>query len=140
MGLALLSCDATMADDTLRERIHREYKHQSYLLIEDTDGARLFLFGTGNEPVDLQFVIDRNDSFIDEAFEKTRSTDPRARVRGLTELAGYDDPEALDTALALLADPDTAVRDEAAHLILDHPKGGDVAAALGLIDEDDADE
>ena len=139
-GLALLFCSASIADDALRKRVHAEYKHQSYMLIEDGDGARLYLFGSGEHPVNLQVVSDSDSSHTLAALEKTHSFDPRTRVRGLTELAGNEDPEALSTALALLADPDAAVRSEAARLSLDHPHGDDVVDALGLIDEDDADE
>lgn len=140
VGSALFICATAIADEALRERVHKEYKHQSYMLIEDTDGARLYLFGTGKDPAGMQIVGNHDDTYIGDALEKTHSTDPRTRVRGLTELAGADEPEALDTALALLSDPNVAVRDEATHLILDHPLGDDVAAALGLVDEDDADE
>jgi hypothetical protein len=72
---------------------------------------------------------------LDHALEMTRSSKARDRVLGLVRLAGADDPRALDAALALLGDANAAVRDEAAQLILDHPQGEAMIAALGLVDE-----
>ena len=50
-GLALLLCTDARSDEALRERIHREYKHQSYMLVESPAGWRLYLFSAGAEPV-----------------------------------------------------------------------------------------
>ena len=122
------------SDDTLRERVHREYRHQSYMLIEDEDGARLYVMGDGRTRIAPQ-AIDRAPE-VSAALKKTRSIVARERVRGLVELAGVAAPEALAAALQLLNDPSAAVRDEAVHLILDHPDGGTLAAALGLADEE----
>jgi hypothetical protein len=130
-GLALFLACGTAADDTLRERVHREYKHRSYMLVEDAKGARLFLFDRGISTLHLA----DEDTPVDEALEKTRSDDARTRVLGLVELAGTGAAAALDTALTLLADPEPAVRDEARQLILDHPDGQPVADALGLVDD-----
>ena len=106
------------------------------MLIEDSNGARLYLFRNENSAASTLILPTVADSFIDKALEKIRNPDARTRVRGLTELAGVDDPAALDAALALLLDPEKPVRDEAAILILDHPQGADIAEALGLVDED----
>jgi hypothetical protein len=100
------------------------------MLIEDANGAQLFLFDEGLTRQDAE------DPVIGTALEKTRSTDARTRVIGLVELAGVDDAVALDVALMLLSDPEPAVRDEARHLILDHPAGGALANALGLVDDE----
>ncbi len=132
-GLALLLSQGATAQDSLRERVHREHKHQSYMLVEDENGVRLFLFGDG--PAEVELIEPPAEPFVAAAIEKTRSTDARARVRGLVELAGADDPAALDAALTLLTDPSAAVRDEAQSLILDHPNGATVAKALDLDDE-----
>ena len=131
-GLALLIVGGAFADDALRERMHREHKHRSYMLVEDAEGARLYLFGS--QPGILR--IPTGDSVVDAALAKTRSDDPRVRVRGLVELAGMQDAAALDVALTLLTDPEPFVRDEASQLILDHPDGQALADALGLVDED----
>lgn len=132
-GLALLAAATAGADQALRDEIHRQYKHQSYMLVEDTEGARLFLFDAGSPG--LQFLAVNGTGHIEGALEKTRSLDARTRVLGLVELAGIDDAAALDVALALLADPNAAVRDEAEQLILDHPRGASMADALGIVDD-----
>jgi len=133
LGLALLVSPQAFCDEALRKQVHKTYKHQSYMLLEDARGARLFLFGDG---VQVSDVADEPVDSVKLALEKARSPDARARVRGLTELAGSDSHEALDVALQLLTDPSRAVRDEAQHTILDHPHGADMVAALGLIDDD----
>lgn len=132
-GLALLLPLGAAAEDSLRERVHREHKHESYMLVEDENGARLFLFGDG--PAEIDLIAPPAEPFVAAAIEKTRSTNARLRVRGLVELAGAGDPKALDAALTLLTDPFAAVRDEARSLILDHPDGASVARALGLEEE-----
>lgn len=130
-GLTLLLVFGAAADDSLRERVHREHKHQSYLLVEDANGARLFLFDEGV----ASHRISAKDAFVDAALRKTLSSDAPTRVIGLVELAGARDAEALDAALTLLTDAEPAVRDEARQLILDHPDGQAIADALGLVDE-----
>jgi hypothetical protein len=136
-GLALLVASAATADDALRDEVHRQYKHRSYMLVEDTDGARIFLFGEGDTSVQVHHRTDSSSRWTDAALARLQSPDARTRVRALTELAGEPAPEALDAALALLADPSPAVRDEAAQLIIDHPDGEMLAASLGLVDEDE---
>ena len=135
-GLALLLAGNAFADKLLRNQVHRQYKDRSYVLIEDSNGARLYLFGNENATASAHMLPTIEKSLVDAALKKVREPDARTRVRGLTELAGVDEPAALDAALALLVDPEKRVRDEAAILILDHPQGADIAAALGLIDED----
>lgn len=136
--LALLLYTDAWPDAALRERIHREYKHQSYMLVESPDGYRLFLFSAGSEPV-RAIDVERDDTALLSALAKTRSPDPAQRTRGLTELAGMPEAEALDVALTLLTDPSAAVREEAAHLILDHPQGAALARTLGLAEDDGED-
>lgn len=133
-GLALCFAGYADADEALRDEIHRQYKHVSYMLVEDRDDTWLYLFDSGVAPVRVGFAGERDES-LDEALEKTRNSDARQRVRGLTELAGADDGRTLDVALALLNDVDAAVRDEAEQLILDHPDGASLVSALGLVDE-----
>jgi len=139
-GLAMLFLAPTFADEELRQRIHSEYRHQSYMLIEDADGARLYLFATADQPSSVRELPGPKAGFVHDALVKVRSDEARTRVRGLTELAGVDDPEALDAALTLLTDPNEAVRDEAMFLILDHPQGTAMVSALGLVDDDEEDE
>jgi hypothetical protein len=132
-GLALLFVCDVAADEALRVEVHRQYKHQSYMLVEDAEGAWLYLFDRQTAP--LRLASDGAPlADIERSLEKTRSASARVRVRGLTELAGVDDARALDTALALLNDTHAAVRDEAEQLILDHPDGAALASALGLAD------
>lgn len=134
-GLALLVALGAAADDSLRERVHREHKHRSYMLVEDADGARLFLFDEALASRRVTVI----DDVVSAALAKTRSVDARMRVMGLVELAGASDPLALEAALTLLTDPDPAVRDEARQLIIDHPEGQAIADALGLVPDDFAD-
>lgn len=138
-GLALLAAFAAGADEALREQVRRDFGHRNYVLIEDTDGARLYLFAEANDPAAVEILTSppAAGQEIRTALAKTASEDPRERARGLAELAGVDLPEALDVALALLGDPSAAVREEAANLILDHPGGESMALALGLADEEE---
>lgn len=133
VGLALLLSAGQVAADSLRERIHREYRHQNYMLIEDETGWTLYLFA--DEPSQKPRLVSGPHSDFSAALAQTRSSIARERVRGLVALAGAEAPEALDIALLLLNDPSAAVRDEAQSLILDHPDGAEIAAALGLVDD-----
>ncbi len=136
-GLALLFALPAHADDELREQVHRDYGHRSYMLIEDSEGVHLFLFADGTSPPSFkQLDVSEDIDGTAAAIRGTRSEDPRIRVRALTQLAGIDSGEALDIALSLLSDPSPAVRDEARSLILDHPGGNAMVDALGLTDED----
>ena len=138
IGSALLCFESGLADETLRERIHREYKHQSYMLVEDPGGHRLYLFSPAGEPVQA-LELANPDTSLTSAIEKTRSADAGTRTLGLVELAGMPDAEALDIALMLLTDPAESVRSEAAQLILDHPRGVSLAKTLGLVTDDEQD-
>ena len=140
-GLALLVAPCAFGDETLRDRVHREYRQVSYLLVEGTGDAVLYLFPGSNGKGGVQVISPGTQgTYVAAALEKTRSDDARARVRGLTELAGMAEPAALDAALTLLTDPSPAVREEAEQLILDHPHGTQLVEALGLQDQDEADE
>ena len=137
-GLALLCSSAVVADEALRDRVRRDFGDRNFILIEDDDGARLYLFPDALHPAAVEFLpASPPQAEIRAALAMTSSVDARERVRGLVELAGVASAEALDVALALLSDPSAAVRDEAASLILDHPDGEALATALGLDDEDD---
>ena len=136
-GLALLLALPAIADEALRKQVHRDFGHRSYMLIEDAEGAHLFLFGDGTTPSAVTQIASDNDADeIAIAMEGARDVDPRRRVRALTRLAGIDSAEALDLAVTLLSDPSPPVRDEARSLIRDHPGGQAMVDALGLIDED----
>jgi len=136
-GLALLVCGTVVGDDALPGQIHRDihkaYKHHSYMLIQDGKEVRLYLFGNA---VRVEYISSNAMNVVDTALLKVHSANPRIRVRGLTELAGSESQAALDAALGLLNDPSLAVREEAKHLILDHPHGADMVSALGLVDKD----
>ena len=139
MGLALLFAETAGADEQRREAVRRDLKDQSYLLVEHADGETLYLFDRLDEdepslPVEATNTGAKGD--VAAALAKTRSTNGATRARGLAELAGSEDYEALTVALTLLADPHPAVRDEARYLILDHPDGAVLAAELGLVDDE----
>jgi len=123
VGLALLFAFPASAEELLRDALRKQLRDQNYVLVEDNDGARLFVFSTGS--VSTVTSVQREHSSIgrlDQALEMTRNVDYRQRVRGLTLLSGVDDNAALDAALVLLADPIVAVREEAVQLVIDHPE------------------
>jgi hypothetical protein len=122
-GLALLLVSPAMADEPLRDTVRQQLRDENYLLVEDDNGARLFVFSAGSVSTvtALQQSETNSSRGLDYALEMTRSVDARTRVRGLTLLSGVDDTAALDTALVLLADPVIAVREEAVQLIIEHP-------------------
>ena len=133
-GLALLLPLVTVADFELPDT--------NYLLIDDRrnpERSRLLVLD-GNSSWTEHVPIESSDESSLErqrALSRTRSEDPRFRVRGLTELAGDESDAALNTAIGLLFDPSAAVREEALHLIAEHP-GADVefAIAIGATDPD----
>ena len=47
-GLALLSSTQAAADAPLRESIRQQLGDENYVLVEDRNGTRLFLFSTGH--------------------------------------------------------------------------------------------
>ncbi len=135
-GFILLIGSSGFGDEPLREQVRAQYKQQSYLLVEDQHGIRLYLFENDGADMQPNLQPDQAPTVLDDAIAKLQSADPRARVRGLTELAGMSNPQALDAALTLLTDPSPAVRHESAQLILDHPDGAALVSALGLTDDD----
>ena len=121
-GLALLVAFPVAADEPLRQAVREQLRDENYLLVEEQDGARLFVFSTGNvTAVPAPRPEDRSNAQLVEALEMTRSADSRTRIRGLTLLSGVDDPAALDAGLVLLSDPVAAVREEAVQLVIEHP-------------------
>lgn len=134
VGLALLFAAPCIADEALRDRIRKQMGETSYVLVEEPGGARLFVFPAGDDSYSTTVPFDIPNSAT-SALAMTRSADVRTRVRGLTLLAGEPSEEALNTALALLSDPDETVREEAINLIIDHPHGDiDTAVAIALLD------
>ena len=134
--LALLVASPASADVTFRESVREQYRDESYLLIEDQDGSRLFLFSVGSvTSVTKQRLPGNLTESLSEALEMTRSADARRRVRGLTLLSGADDPAALDAALVSLADPVAAVREEAVQLIVEHPDA-DIDSIVAIASRD----
>ena len=121
-GLALLIAFPVSADAPLRQSVREQLRDEKYLLVEDQDGARLFVFSSGSiKSVATQRPPEKPRDSLDQALEMTRSADSRRRVRGLTLLSGADDLAALDAALVLLSDPVAAVREEAVQIIFEHP-------------------
>ena len=129
-GLALLLVSPSVADDDLHDTIRRQLQDDSYVLVEDQDGARLFVFSPENDGYRTTLVPSIRSSH-EQAIAMTRSEVARDRVLGLTTLAGEPDEEALNAALVLLTDPDPAVREEAVNLLIDHPRG-DVNSLIAL--------
>lgn len=120
-GLALLLCAHSDAGEILRQAIRGQCGDDSYVLVEDSTSIRLYLL---SEPVDaaaLPQAVQPPPGSVDAALSLTRSADTRARVRGLTLLAGATGAAARDAALTLLNDPAETVREEAYMLLLDHP-------------------
>ena len=133
-GLALLLATPAGADDTFHETIRQQLRDESYVLIEDLHGFRLFVFSSQDDGYRTTLVPVAPGS-LEQALLMTRSEIARERVRGLTTLAGEPDDEALNAGLALLTDPDPAVREEAVNLIIDHPHG-DAAGVVQIAGAD----
>lgn len=134
-GLALLASCAAIADEPLRDAVRQQLRDENYVLVEDNDGARLFVFSTGNISSVTPAVAENE---TDKALAMTRSADFRKRVRGLTLLTDVDDPAALDAALVLLSDPEVAVREEAVQLLIEHP-AADIDSVVALATNDPSD-
>lgn len=140
-GLVLLFAAPAPADESLRTAVHRELRDENYVLVEDQDGARLYVFSTGNVsaviPPDQKSALStaRNRRSTVAALDMTRSAASRTRVRGLTQLSGVNDPAALNAALVLLSDPEVAVREEAVQLIIEHPDA-DIDAVVAIAADD----
>lgn len=133
-GLALLLAFPSAADDDLHETIRQQLQDESYVLVEGPHEVRLFVFSPEDDGYRTTLVpVTRGR--LEQALAMTRSHVARERVRGLTTLAGEPDQEALSAALALLADPDPAVREEAVNLVIDHPHG-DVSSIVALAEAD----
>ncbi len=133
-GLALLLAFPAAADDALHETVRRQLQDESYVLVEDQHGIRLFVFSSADDGYRKTFAPVAPGG-LEQALAMTRSAVARERVRGLTTLAGEPDEEALNAALVLLTDPDPAVREEAVNLIIDHPQA-DVASIIALAEAD----
>jgi hypothetical protein len=117
-GLALLFCVVAQAEFLLPE--------SNYVFIEDKqqpERSRLLVMSD----------TDYKTRPFTEAHEQTGNDEQRAivmatsansmdRVRGLTLLAGNDGFAALETALVLMADQDSRVREEALQILFEHPK------------------
>lgn len=140
-GLALLFTLPSVADEPLRHTVRQQLRDENYVLVEDQDGARLFVFSTGS--VTAVTTPDPQDNsskqqiqgHTDVALEMTRSIDHRTRVRGLTLLSDVEDPATLDAATVLLSDPVAAVREEAVQFIIEHPNGDIDGVVLIALDD-----
>ena len=112
--------------------VRHQLSDENYILVEDRNGARLFLFSTGSvRPIPSSDSGDETAT----AVAMTRSTDFRERVRGLTLLSDVDKPAVLNAALVLLSDPVAAVREEAVHIIAEHPDA-DIDSVIALAAND----
>ena len=119
-GLALLIAWPLLADDSLRQAIRKEMRDESYVLVEDSEGARLYVFSSGESSYSVEYPTHTPGS-AGAALAKALNADARQRVRGLAELSGNPGHEALSVALALLSDPAEIVREEAVQLAMEHP-------------------
>lgn len=136
-GLALLFSAPLHADDVLRDAIRKELRDESYVLVENHSGSRLYLLSAGSalDAARLVRAAGPPPVDVDMALAMTRSPDARTRVRGLTLLAAETGSMAHDAALELVFDPVAAVREEAFQLLLEHPHADvDSIAALGRAD------
>lgn len=131
-GLALLGSSSAIADETLREAIRQQLRNENYMLVEDRNGARLFVF-SAESMSSIDYSLSENETA--KALAMTRSADSRTRVLGLTLLSGVDDPDVPDAALILLSDPEVAVREEAVQLLAEHPEV-DIASVIALAAND----
>lgn len=135
-GLALLVAFPVSADAPLRQSVREQLRDENYLLVENQDGARLFVFSSGRLTSETtQRQPGNSTEALNEALEMTRSADSRRRVRGLTLLSGADDQAALDAALVLLADPVAAVREEAVQFVIEHPHA-DIDSIIAIASRD----
>lgn len=131
-SLVLLCSMQAAADELLRDTVRQQLGDENYVLVEDSDGARLFVFSTRSvSPIPMSDPEDETEI----ALAMTRSTDFRKRVRGLTLLSDVDSPPVLDAALVLLSDPVAAVREEAVHLLAEHPDA-DIDSIVALASND----
>ena len=133
-GFALLFAAPCIADEALQDRIRKDMGDTSYVLVEYQDEARLFVFSS-DEGVQSSISFPTPRTVLLDAMEKTRKPNARSRVRGLTLLAGVPGDEPLNAALVLLSDPHPAVREEAVHLIFDHPQA-DIDSMLAVARSD----
>ena len=129
-GLALLFAWPLLADDALRQAIRKEMRDESYVLIEDQSGARLYVLSPGERSYSVEYPTHSPGS-ASAALAKTLSDDARQRALGLVELSGDPGHEALSAALALLSDPAEIVREEAVQLALGHP-GADRTSVIAI--------
>ena len=129
-SLALLLAAPLSADDALHEMIRRQLRDESFVLVEDQHGIRLFVFSSADDSFQTT-LAPVTPGLLEQALAMTQSEVARERVLGLTTLAGEPAEEALNAALVLLTDPDPAVREEAVNLIIDHPRG-DVASVIAI--------
>lgn len=121
-GLALLFVLPTVAGEPLRDTVRQQLRDENYMLVEDPNGARLFVFSTGDvSAITTPRAEHGSSKALGQALEMTRNEDSKTRVRGLTLLSGVDNNAALDAAMVLLSDPDVAVREEAVQLVIEHP-------------------
>jgi hypothetical protein len=135
-GLALLVALPVLADVPLRHAVREQLRDENYVLVEDRDGARLFVFSSGSvTAVARRESVGERPAPAAKALEMTRSVDSGTRVRGLTLLSGVDDPAALDAALVLLSDPVAAVREEAVQLVIEHPDA-DIGSVVAIASRD----
>lgn len=131
-GLTLFFALPTLADESLRQAVRKEMRGESYVLIEDTKGARLLLFAKDGEAGGtFRNFAPESPADSHAALAMTRSTNPGTRVRGLTLLSDVASPEALDAALVLLSDPVDAVREEATQLVIEHPDS-DIESVMAI--------
>lgn len=116
-GLALLFVFPALADESWHDN--------NYVLITDIQNpklSRLLVFSSESpRPVQKSRTSVDGDRDQDIALAMTRSANATQRVRGLTMLSGVDSASALNAALVLLSDPIVAIREEAMHLVFEHP-------------------
>ena len=118
VGLALLFSLSAQGELLLPE--------SNYVLIEDKqhpEASRLLIMRNSDDefPPPTQ-PSDPTGDDEQRAVVMVTSVSARDRVRGLTLLAGNDSFAALETALVLMTDHDSRVREEALHVLFEHPR------------------
>ena len=118
LGLAFVLCVQASADDSLRDRPHRELRHESYILIETPGAApRLLLLSDG---IDIPVADPREGSQserIDRALVLLADGDPEVRADAVLTLGDLQAPRHL--IAAALSDPAPVVREAAAAVLED---------------------
>ena len=115
LGLASVLCAAALADDALREWVQREYRGESYMLIEKPgEEPRLLLFDRGdNALIQEAFPADARRARIAAAVVALANGDAEVRIEAVLALADEDGADVAHLIAGALNDPSPDVREAA---------------------------